>query len=1225
MENRRVNIDNITNKRTVTLVTAILCVLVWAVGTTCAQTTVTDETESIVLRKGLVIGGIGQYGRSPVYQDALAEQIISGLWSEPQAGDTIESADGTERTWQEMEADKNGWFTGGRGRSGYIYVRVDSDIRRIMLLHMMGNSMAYVNGVPRVGSRYQSKDKSESWEPDFSYVRLPVLLKKGRNDLLFKRTWRSRGKVKATLSRPSANVFLNTIDMTLPDLLVGRWIDAFGAVVIVNATNRVQKNLNLKVAWPRRRPTTVDVPMIQPLSVRKVAFPIKHERIAASETGHQIVELTLLRKNRRKDVPLDRREIRLNVRALSEPYKRTFISRIDDSVQYYAVNPARPLPQDESQPALVLSVHGAGVKAMNQARSYSSKNWCHIVSPTNRRPYGFDWEDWGRIDALEALDDAKAKLGADSERVYLTGHSMGGHGTWILGSIYPDKFGAIGPCAGWLSFWSYRGATKAENPSALERMLMRAEAAGDTTTLAKNLATTGIYILHGGADNVVRPQQSHTMIEQLKTFHKDFVYHEEPGQGHWWDISEEPGTDCVDWAPMFDFFARHALPPDKAVRQVDFVTVNPGISAWSHWAGIEDQIEHLTPSSISIRIDPGLRRFTGTTDNVARLCLKLDVLPGPEAIHVELDGQALTNIPYPTKDKQIRLTRTNGQWVVSNKAAPSVKGPHRYGPFKTAFDHRMVFVFGTRGNAAENAWARAKARFDAEQWWYQGNGTVDIIADVDFTPTEYADRGVILYGNAATNAAWNLLLTDSPVQVSSHAVTIDGRRVTGGSLACLFLRPRPDSDIACVAAVSGTDIKGMRLTDRLQYIFAGCNYPDCMVIGPDMLRQGVEGIKVAGIFGSDWSVKSGSFVWAGQDAAVETTEPNELEAYIGPDPRPFVMPRHYICGRATGPITVDGRLDEPSWIKAPWTQYHLDIEGRMRPVKPRFNTRTKMLWDDQYFYVAARLDEPHVWGTITERNAVIFHDNDFEVFIDPDGDSHTYYEFEVNALNTVWNLFMDKPYKHGGNAVIREMPGQKSGVYVKGTLNDPGDTDEYWSVEIAFPWKAMAEHAHCACPPEDGDQWRVNFSRVEWGHKIVDGKYIRVPSKEERTDDLHEDNWIWSPQGVVNMHRPETWGYVQFSIQPAGSPAKFRTDPTARLRYLLHKILYAQEAYHLKHKRYARTLKELGFNEPTYKALSETTVLRTDDDNWEARGEVTLSDGTTRKVHIRQDGKVWAE
>lgn len=85
-----------------------------------------------------------------------------GSWSESQLCDTMESADATEKTWQKIEVDENGWFTGRRSRTGYIYVRVDSDVERIMSLKMFGNSMAYVNGVSHVGSRYQYKDKSEA-------------------------------------------------------------------------------------------------------------------------------------------------------------------------------------------------------------------------------------------------------------------------------------------------------------------------------------------------------------------------------------------------------------------------------------------------------------------------------------------------------------------------------------------------------------------------------------------------------------------------------------------------------------------------------------------------------------------------------------------------------------------------------------------------------------------------------------------------------------------------------------------------------------------------------------------------------------------------------------------------------------------------------------------------------------------------------------------------------
>ena len=96
-----------------------------------------------------------------------------------------------------------------------------------------------------------------------------------------------------------------------------------------------------------------------------------------------------------------------------------------------------------------------------------------------------------------------------------------------------------------------------------------------------------------------------------------------------------------------------------------------------------------------------------------------------------------------------------------------------------------------------------------------------------------------------------------------------------------------------------------------------------------------------------------------------------------------ITPRGYVCYRATGPITIDGKADEASWADAPWTEDFVDIAGPAKPL-PRFRTRAKMLWDDQYLYVYAELAEPQVWGTITKKNEVIFRDNDFEVFINPD-------------------------------------------------------------------------------------------------------------------------------------------------------------------------------------------------------------------------------------------------
>jgi hypothetical protein len=234
-----------------------------------------------------------------------------------------------------------------------------------------------------------------------------------------------------------------------------------------------------------------------------------------------------------------------------------------------------------------------------------------------------------------------------------------------------------------------------------------------------------------------------------------------------------------------------------------------------------------------------------------------------------------------------------------------------------------------------------------------------------------------------------------------------------------------------------------------------------------------------------------------------------------------VGPKVYDCARASTPVMVDGRLDEPAWRAAPWTEYFVDIEGDIRP-RPRFRTRVKMLWDDEYFYIAADLEEPHVWGTLTKHDSVIFHDNDFEVFIDPDGDTLNYYEFEINALNTGWDLLLDKPYRLGGKARNSwEIPGLRTAVHVRGTLNDARDRDQGWSVEMAFPWKVLAEYSKQPAPPRPGDEWRVNFSRVEWQHETVDGAYRKVAGTKE-------DNWVWSPQGVVNMHVPEMWGRVRF-------------------------------------------------------------------------------------------------
>jgi predicted metalloprotease with PDZ domain len=345
----------------------------------------------------------------------------------------------------------------------------------------------------------------------------------------------------------------------------------------------------------------------------------------------------------------------------------------------------------------------------------------------------------------------------------------------------------------------------------------------------------------------------------------------------------------------------------------------------------------------------------------------------------------------------------------------------------------------------------------------------------------------------------------------------------------------------------------------------------------------------------------------------ETANAADSRAMNAPRPPAVPTPKSYVCERAQAPIQIDGRIDEPAWKAAAWTDEFLDIEGAIRP-RPRLQTRAKMLWDDSYFYVAALLEEPHVWGTLTRHDSVIFQDNDFEIFIDPDGDNHEYYEIEINALNTEWDLFLKKPYRDGGPAVNEwEIPGLKSAVQVVGTLNDPNDRDTSWSVEVAIPWSALAKFAHRNTPPKDGDQWKVNFSRVEWQHEIVAGTYRKRPKTPE-------NNWVWSPQGVIDMHRPERWGIVQFSTRPAAQAA-YRPDPSAAVRDRLMEVYYAQKRFFDTKKRWSTSLDELGLAQTSSSSDLKTAICLTAD-GYEAAITFTSPTGRPETWTVRQDSLI---
>ena len=324
-------------------------------------------------------------------------------------------------------------------------------------------------------------------------------------------------------------------------------------------------------------------------------------------------------------------------------------------------------------------------------------------------------------------------------------------------------------------------------------------------------------------------------------------------------------------------------------------------------------------------------------------------------------------------------------------------------------------------------------------------------------------------------------------------------------------------------------------------------------------------------------------------------------------------PRSYVCYKTSAPILVDGKLNDPSWSKTDWTESFVDIEGNLKP-DPFYDTKVKMLWDENYFYFGAGMEEPHVWATLTARDAVIFKDNDFEIFLDPDGDTHNYYELEVNAFETEWDLLLLKPYRDQAKVAVDswDIPGLITKVHVNGTLNDPLDMDKGWTLEIAIPWKALEE---CApnLHPDDGEQWKINFSRVQWDINIEKGSYVKT--------NLPEFNWVWSPQGIINMHYPEMWGLVQFTeASPEQGNVEFQVSEIDPIKWALRQVYYRQRNYFFKKGHYTESLKGLNLITTPVEGVPWPPEIVLTPSGWEAGLKWDQS-----TVVIRTDGKVWVK
>lgn len=787
----------------------------------------TDEGRVVHhFRQGLILPGATAGGTLFNGQDIVAWMYASGNFKTPQAADTLAFRYGNVKTdrplvWEALDADTAGNFANRAMRGAYLYTRYDSPREQVLLLETTGGTRTFINGMPHEGDHY-----------DFGYSLVPFKLKKGLNEIVY--TPGRFGRVSTKLVQPEKPVMFTKRDMTLPDIIIGEQDSKWAAVRLINATERDLRGMKITATLPDGTTQTVATDDVMPMSVRKVKFQVP--ALATQTPGEVQVQLTLT--DARGKV-IDRTEISVQVRTADMHHERTFISRIDHSVQYYSIAPAVGGTEGK---ALVLSVHGASVEARNQARAYRPKDWVTIVAATNRRPFGFNWEEWGRIDALEVLEEAKRVFKTNPRQTYLTGHSMGGHGTWFLGTTYPDKFAAIAPCASYpdiIGYGSGRGDNQHKSKPAFET-IERSANAGRVIALAHNLVQSGVYILHGDADSTVPIEQVRQMRSLLGGFHPNFCYYEYPGGSHWY------GDHSVDWFPIFEFFKRQTIPANKDVKELVFHTASPVVSSQDYWLKVEQQESpyHFT------RVKATQDGSTITLDPENAVLLTLDI----PSLEMKADptvtvGDFSTVVPRSTV---AHLAFVDGKWGRVAAIDSTQKYAERQGGFKQAFDNNVVLVYATGGNRAENEWWQNKARFDAETFYYRGNGSMDVVADRDFSLAKYRDCNVVIYGNADNNSAWKLLLEESPIQVRNGQVSRGDAEYQGADLATYFVTRRADSNCAMVGVVAASGTQGMWATSPNNYISGITGFPEFMIFRSDLLRDGLEEMVEVGFFDNNW-------------------------------------------------------------------------------------------------------------------------------------------------------------------------------------------------------------------------------------------------------------------------------------------------------------------------------------------------------------------------------------
>jgi pimeloyl-ACP methyl ester carboxylesterase len=698
------------------------------------------------------------------------------------------------------------------------------------------------------------------------FLQIPVVLDSGLNRVMIKLSGFTAHRFSFKVTPVNAPILIAD-DITKPDIIQDEQDSVLLGIPLVNTTDTWLVNVRLRITGGACDETVYEISKIAPRVAMKVPLCVNLKETAffLEESLKFVLEVSF------DDFVVDR-DIWLMIKDGTEGYVRTFRSRMDNSCQYYAVLPPKNYEKSSAY-GLIMTCHGAGVKAENQIKAYQQKEWAFVVAPTNRRRFGFDWQDWGRGDFLEVLEDVKEHFQIDGSRVYLTGHSMGGHGVWHIGTSHPDLFAAIAPSAGWTNFslyvpWFLQKSEIIAHPDIIRfrDMVLRED---NPLLFLENTCNLPMYILQGGADDNVPPVQARLFGHYLNLLDYDYSYQEIPGMGHWWDDDSTPAVDCVDSEELMQFLKnqRRIAHPIRVVC----TTNNCGYARRFYWLEIEAPLRlyeeaRLDASVMSFCIDEEWTHCSYTIDaqNTARFTvhdIQKNLLPntrGIKSLEFIINGERI--LAKCNKKNSVSFTREKSEFTITDKTPQGCqKKPGLYGPIKQAYFNPFVLVYGTAGDHHSTAQNLNLARLQAYLWWYRANGFVEVFADTELTEEIMKNYNVILFGGPTTNIVVRKIQNKIPIQIHEEHVVVNKHSVKKKDLCLVHLYPNPLNQEKFVLFYAATSREAEKLMGFFTPLFSGSGLPDFIIYDASVLLYGWGGVIATGFYDREWRVREGLY------------------------------------------------------------------------------------------------------------------------------------------------------------------------------------------------------------------------------------------------------------------------------------------------------------------------------------------------------------------------------